>query len=1388
MKGRRRKFTVLHRCCCVLFQLVACLCVAWSGCSFGAAPLFEVKLEDTAPGEIKAIIQDRDGYMWFGGRNALLRYDAYKYQNIQLIDQKGAEVKKSSPYYVTNLFEDSAGTLWVTSHSGLYYFDRDREVLLRPQTADGHTDEFFLSALQDIKELPSGDLILGGDGAGLAIFDKKTFAIRWRQTDSQADAQSAPMILERTIQKLLIDSRNNIWVANNKGLNLFDAAAKTFQLFVPNPDNPSSKADNALVALAEDSAGRILGGTIGKGLYVFDVNTHVFRHFMNDPSNPASLPDDAIWRILIDSDQKIWLSQARSGISLFNAETETFTQFHYAYGQPGALAYGATRALYEDKNRNIWVGHYPGKVSFHDRSTQPIGIYRKNPDDLDGMSDNNVQRVAEDKDGNLWMTVADGVNVLNPHTGKVKRYSEKLGNYPAHGSLSVYVDTHNRIWVGTWTEGFFRLNPQTDRFETMPFNAALAASGDKRSAVLNDATVWGFCETRANEFWIGTHYAGLNRLDGLTGQFIKYRNENTPASLANNIVWGCYEDTKGRFWVATAYGLSQMDRQGETFKTYKPQENNPHSLKTGSVEDIYEDAKGRLWFTTSSGLHLYREASDDFALFTTENGFDTNGIRAITGDRAGNLWLGTNSGIIQFNPDTQLVKNYSSFGGKKIGGVNAGAAITSAHGEVILGTTDGLIVINAEQLAQNRVPPAVVLTDFKIFAQSVAIAAKNSVLSKAINQTDRLVLDYKKQMFSFEFAALNFSDASKNRYAYKLEGFDRDWREIGTAREAQYTNLSPGEYVFKVRASNNDGVWAQNAKEITLVQLPPPWKTWWAYVFYSLLAVLIVLYLVYVQKRKQRLVEEQNRLLEIKVAERTADLAAKNTDIQSMLSTMRQGLLTVDESGCVQAEYSAFLESIFETQAIAGRDVFELLFAQSDLEEDIIGQVKSSVASIIGADEINYDLNAHLLINEYRLQLNNQVKIISLDWNPIVDGSQTVVKIMISVRDVTELKALEREAGVKKHELAMVEQLVATGSVAFKRYYSSTRQYLTDCMDAIESPAELEPALLSRLFRSMHTIKGNSRALGFTHMANLAHQAENCFAQAQTQVQVQEAGYRQAKNTLLAAVQAVVKALEEYHQVFSQVLRWDSDAEFNQEGIWLSHKLLSELQAKIDMVKPIAPSIFSALQGIMNQLSGAPLSSVLAPVLRSAPSLATELGKTNPHIIINDGAIILRASCHSRLCDAFMHILRNALDHGIEDEATRIQKHKPAGGTLNIQVRVEDKCMLIECSDDGAGLNLSAIYQKALAQGAVAPDATITRLALANTLFTAGFSTKEQVTSVSGRGVGMDAVRQIIVDLGGDIKLVIPQGDQLYQAFDATSTLAFTLQIRLPQALWLRNY
>lgn len=1334
-----------------------------SGNTDNYQPNFQTVLHDTSPGEIKAILQDRQGYMWFGGRNSVLRYDAYKFQTISFIEIKDGITRTVNPYYVTSMLEDLNGNIWITSHTGLYLFDPDNEQLIRPNSPDGTLDAIVQNPLQDIAQLPTGELIFGGDGSGLTIIHPIDFRILWRSDEVQAPG------FNPSVQNIHVDAQDRIWVSNNHGLNRFDPNDKTFTLFVPNPANPTSKADNALVSLAHDRHGNILGGTLGKGLYIFDPENKTFTNYVNDPQNPASIPDNSIWQILTDHRGKIWMSHARFVFSWFDPDKRTFRVFNYALGQAGSPTYNASRAIYEDNNQNIWLGHYPGTVSFHDISTAAISIYRKNIEDPNGISDSNILAVKEDADRNLWIAAGDGVNHFNRESGQFKRYNHHLGNYPAKGTLSAYIDRSQNVWIGTWTEGFFRLNRATDTFDTQPSDAALATSTEKHSSALNDATIWGFCETGDQGLWIGTHYAGISRYDIQKKQFTKYKSENTDTTLPNNIIWTCLEDSKGRFWIGTAHGLSLMDRENETFKSYRPDENNPKGLKSGPVLDIYEDNQHRIWLATNVGLHLFREGTEDFQVFNANDGFHNDGIRAITEDQAGNLWLGTNNGITRFNPDSREVKNYLNHAGKNFGGVNTGAALTSHNGEIIFGTVDGLVIIDVNRLITNTMPPPIVLTDFKIFTRSVSPRDSDTPLERVINRTDAITLDHTKRMFSFDFAALNFRNPERNQYAYKLEGFDRDWHQVGNSREAQYTNLGAGRYVFKVRAANNDGVWSNQEKSIAIHQLPPPWRTWLAYSIYVFIVLLIIGNYVVSQRRKQRFIEKQNQLLELKVSERTKDLAEKNRDIQSLLSNMRQGLFTIQEDGTIHHEYSAYLADIFETRKIANQNAVEFLFSRADMDEDSINQIQACLMSAIGMDVANFQFNSHLLPREYDHKTSQGVKTLSLDWNPIVEG-ETILKVMVSVRDVTELRILENEAKHKERELAMVAQLLNVPAEKYLSYYESSRALLRNSRQQLAADS-VNNAVLEQLFRDMHTLKGNSRAHGFHHTANCAHQAEVLYSIIQATPNAADI------EKILAIIEVTERCLEEYHNVYQNVLGRHQYDPFNAS---LNPLLIQEVQKHISAIRDSHPIVFQRITSAIEQAQTEPLKIVLAEMAEALPMMAAELDKPSPLISIRADSIRIKRNFIGTLNHIFVHLFRNAIDHGIESKEERMACSKPSAGHILIEAVANAEQLSIILSDDGRGLDLEDLYNKALAQNRFAGIHSITRLHVANTIFSPGFSTRTAVSDTSGWGVGLDAVKHLVHDVNGDVAIKISDPNRAFEVGAPDNKEPFTLAIHLP--------
>jgi streptogramin lyase len=389
--------------------------------------------------------------------------------------------------------------------------------------------------------------------------------------------------------------------------------------------------------------------------------------------------------------------------------------------------------------------------------------------------------------------------------------------------------------------------------------------------------IWSVYEDKQLNLWFATHYNGLTRYDKKTGLYNYYPYDpDNPITVSSLVVWTSFEDSHNRFWVGTAYGLNLMDREQGTFKRYLPDPNKPRHLVNGSVLDIHEDQQGRLWLGTDAGLHLYHSETDDFSVYGIKDGFFNEGIRAILEDKNGNLWLGTNNGIVMYNPDTRVVRNYTRYNGELIGGVATGSAATTPLGEMVFGTRNGLYIIDPEKLLINEQAPSVVLTDFRIFTEKVNIGGSEKILTESINQTEKITLDYTQSMISFSFAALNYRDPEKNQYAYKLEGFDDKWREVGNQRKALYTNLPAGSYQFQVRASNNDGVWNEQGRRIALTILPPPWKTWWAYLTYIFIGVGVLIWYARAQHKKVLDERKTSRELEIKVAERTTELKNKN--------------------------------------------------------------------------------------------------------------------------------------------------------------------------------------------------------------------------------------------------------------------------------------------------------------------------------------------------------------------------------------------------------------------------------------------------------------------------------------------------------------------------------
>lgn len=830
--------------------------------------------QDIALGEVEAILQDYQGFMWLGGRNALLRYDGYELLPIPAAQDPTNLTETEPVNHVLELLEDMHHNLWAATRSGLYRYDRDHEVLLPIDVPDDLLEAG--GAINAIAESPTGDILIG-TATGFGILNQSTGKVEILNQQNGG-------LPSNPVNDILMDKDNVVWLGLDSGLAQMDFITRKVSLHLPSPENPKSTLENTLRTLAVDRAGRVWGGS-DLGIFRFDRHTKTFTRYQHDAKDPKSLPINFLWSLYVDNSGRVWVGTDGAGLSLYNEPQDNWLSFSRSDGGVGQLSSNVVRRIYEDRTGDIWVGTYPSGVHLYDRSSIGIRVYRKSAISNQGPMDNNVEAVLEDKEGKIWIG-ANGISRFDPNTDLFTHYPYTSGDdsrVAAPNMLYGTIDSQNRLLFGSWGAGVQVYNPSTDRFDTLPVDPDQSRRGEKTGNTLNDLMVWNVFEDRQHNIWFSTHYNGLTKFDRKTGVYSFYpHSESGSHSLSSAVAWVSYEDSQGRFWVGTAYGLNLMNRDENTFKRYIPDDKNPRSLANGSVLAIFEDSKKRLWFGTDMGLHLYHPETDDFTHYGTRNGFADPGIRAITQDHQGNLWVGTNNGVVRFNPDTLAVKNYTRFNGALIGGITTGAVTFTRTNEVVFGSRNGVYFFDVDRLEsnQNKLAPAIAITDFRLFTEKVPIHGQNNLLDKVITQTNTLTLDHTQSMISFSFAALNYRDTEKNLYAYKLEGFDNQWREVGNQRTALYTNLPAGTYQFRVKASNNDGIWNEEGRSLQLTVLPPPWKTWWAYTIYA--AIFIALLMLFVRSQHQKVVVARNisRELENKVAERTAELQNKNTELE----------------------------------------------------------------------------------------------------------------------------------------------------------------------------------------------------------------------------------------------------------------------------------------------------------------------------------------------------------------------------------------------------------------------------------------------------------------------------------------------------------------------------
>ncbi|NTZ83730.1 HAMP domain-containing protein [Burkholderia metallica] len=511
-----------------------------------------------------------------------------------------------------------------------------------------------------------------------------------------------------------------------------------------------------------------------------------------------------------------------------------------------------------------------------------------------------------------------------------------------------------------------------------------------------------------------------------------------------------------------------------------------------------------------------------------------------------------------------------------------------------------------------------------------------------------------------------------------------------------------------------------------------------------------------------------------KIQENAAQLKQKTADIQAMLQNMQQGILTVVEGGVVHAEYSAYLETIFETNDIAGRDLMALVFDDSTIGADARSQVDAAVHACLGEDSMNFEFNEHLLVNEVAKRMpDGREKWLDLSWSAITDETDTVVRLMLCVRDVTEIRELTAQAGEQQRRLEMIGEILSISQDKFHDFVHSAKGFLSENERMIRQHERVDHSIVAALFRNMHTIKGNARTYSLQHLTNIVHEAE----QAYESLRRADSGPEWNRDALMDDLARVREAVEHYATINAVTLgRSGEPAQNGADFLMVERAHISESLRVLDGADPANASDWhaarDAVRRMLSQLGTQGIGEALGGVIESLPSLAAELGKPAPVVHIDSHGQRVRSEIVATLKNVFMHLLRNAIDHGIESSEARRAAGKAASGTIDIAVGVGGGELWFVLGDDGRGLALDRIRGIARERGWIDADneAALSDEDVAELIFRPGFSTAQTVTEVSGRGVGMDAVRNFLKRDGGDIALRFTD-DRVGAAYRAFETI-----------------